>query len=291
MKKNNLLAIFLIILCLGIFCGYQILDSIRTDNTPPQIHVGSELRQLTVESSREELLRGITASDDVDGDVTKSLVVEDVRISDAAEGIVIVSVAAFDRSGNVCKASYEICYTDYHSPRFSLSRPLVFSQNSGADILNFVSAEDMFDGTVSKHIRATSLSESSVSTLGVHDVQLRVTNSLGDSSELVVPVEVHSAGLYEAELELTDYLIYLDKGDSFRAEDYLKSFTWNRITTPLNNGLPESYTLRLDGSVNTQTPGVYTISYKVTYTISSGVSASTVRNYTAYSKLIVVVEG
>lgn len=291
MKKSNLQALFLIILCLGIFCGYLILDRIRTDDTPPQIHVDSGNRELTVESGREELLRGITATDDVDGDVTDSLVVEDVRILNSAEGIVTVSVAAFDRSGNVSKASYDVCYTDYHSPRFHLSRPLVFTQNSGADILNFVSAEDMVDGDISKHIRATSFSDASVNSQGVHDIQFRVTNSMGDTSELVIPVEVHTAGIYEAGLELTDYLVYLNHGDSFNAEDYLKSFTLNRTTTALNQGLPQGYSLQLSGSVNTQTSGVYTIGYLVTYTVSNGAAGSASRSYTGYSKLIVVVEG
>ena len=62
--------------------------------------------------------------------------------------------------------------------------------------------------------------------LGSHMVQFQVTNSLGDTVSETFPVEVISSGIYNAALELTDYLVYLPKDAQFYPAQYLKSFTW-----------------------------------------------------------------
>ena len=51
----------------------------------------------------EELLSGVTATDETDGDVTGSLVVE--KVSEVGDGTVIVTFGARDRSNNLVKAS------------------------------------------------------------------------------------------------------------------------------------------------------------------------------------------
>ena len=53
--------------------------------------------------SEEELLSGISASDETDGDVTGSLVIE--KISETGNGTVIVTYGARDRENNVAKVS------------------------------------------------------------------------------------------------------------------------------------------------------------------------------------------
>ena len=50
-----------------------------------------------------ELLEGVTASDNVDGDVTDSLLIE--KISGTGEGSVIVTYVARDGANNVAKVS------------------------------------------------------------------------------------------------------------------------------------------------------------------------------------------
>ena len=87
--------------------------------------------------------------------------------------------------------------------------------------------------------------------------------------------------------ELTDYLIYLPVGTRFDAKSYLGKFTQGTDTTVLNGSLPGDFSLRTTGSVDTGTPGVYSVAYEVTYNKADGVSSA----YTGYSKLIVVVEG
>ena len=290
MKRRKWIYPVLILLCLAAFYGYQTMDRLRTDTAAPEIRVSTEAVQVSVQDPQPALLQGVTAADAVDGDVTDSLVVEGIRLLDP-DGTVSVTYAAFDSAGNVSKVQRELRYTDYTSPRFSLDKPLVFVQNSGFDVLNEIRAWDALDGDISHRIRATSLDDVSVAVQGTHDVQFRVTNSLGETVELVLPVEVNPAGSYQAELSLSDYLVYLEAGDDFEPESYLDRFTWNRETTSLKNGLPGHYSLRTTGEVDTWTPGVYSVAYQVTYTAANPSNPENSLRYTGYSKLIVVVEG
>jgi len=282
MKKRNWISLLLIVLFIVMLAGYRALGRHRHDTRPPVITVGDQLLELSSTEPRTALLQGVSAKDDTDGDVTDTLVVESVRLL-RSDGTVTVTYAAFDAAGNVAKASREVRFNDYESPKFSLTRPLLFTQNSGYDILSIIRAEDMLDGGISHRIRATVLDEVSVGYTGTHEVQFRVTNSLGDTVELVLPVEVYAPSLFEADLSLTEYLIYIRQGDSFSARSYLNEFTLGRETTSLRSGVPEEMKLLVSGKVDTGVPGVYVVDYEVTCEQGKQV-------YTAYSRLIVVVE-
>lgn len=283
MKKQNWISLVLIILCVGLLFGYRALARIRADHTPPEIHGDQTLLELSVLEPRSALLQGVTASDKRDGDVTASLVVESVRLL-RSDGTVTVTYAAFDRAGNVGKYSREVRFTDYCSPRFSLSQPLLFSKASSYDVLNVIGASDMLDGDISHRIRATVLDEVDESYAGSHEVEFRVTNSLGEMVELVLPVEIYVPSLFEGTLTLTDYLVYLEQGDSFNARSYVNTFAVGRESVSLRGGVPEDLKLTISGKVETGVPGVYIIDYQME-------SEQGNQTYVAYSRLIVVVEG
>ncbi len=280
MKIKNWMLLVLIAVCLLALLGYRALDSLSTDSTPPQLTFDGELLPLSVHDSDAALLQGVAAQDDTDGDVTASVVIEKVQLTDD-QGLATVTYAAFDQAGNVAKATRQVQYTDYQGPRFSLSAPLLFT-NSGFNLLRHISVTDPVDGDISHRIRATSLDAESITQPGVHDVMLRVTNSMGHTAELVLPVEVIS-GDSAAKLELTEYLVYLPKGTSFRAEDYLKTFSIGKTVTALDGNVPYQFKLNLSGEVDTAVPGVYAVNYSLNQTTDSW-------TYTAVSKLIVVVE-
>lgn len=287
MKKRTIISIALIVLSLVVFAGYRLWDHIRTDRTAPQIHLEEQMPQISLAGAKEEMLQGITADDDRDGDVTDSLLVEEIRMTDPQSKIARISVAAFDRAGNVTREQFEVLCADYVSPRFSLSAPLVFPNNTTMNVLKYISAADQLDGDLTSNIRANALQETTQGATGVHEIEFRVTNSLGDTARLVLPVEVYAAGTYEADLTLSDYLVYLQKGDRFDVEAYLKEFILYSEVFSLEDGLPANFDLEISGAVDTDTPGMYIVSYTVTY--ARGVTS--VRTFSGYSKLIVVVEG
>lgn len=283
MRRHGLLIVLLAI-CLLLFGAYLFYDHTVSDNTPPQITIteGEQMLRLSVQDDRQLLLQGVSATDDRDADVTELIVVESVDQLNENDQVV-VTYAAFDRSGNVSKAQRTVQYTDYAGPRFTLSQPLVFPHAGRFDVLQFVGAEDALDGDIRHRVKATMLDEGSITDEGSHNVKFRVSNSLGDTEELVIGVEVYPSGKYNASLTLTEYIVYLPVGADFSAEAYLDSFTMYGQTVSLREDFPGELQLQVGGLVNTAVPGVYPVNYTVSWERGSQL-------YVGYSKLIVIVE-
>ena len=287
MKKKNLLLLAPITLSAALFLGYRTVDRIRTDITPPQISISEDALQVSVSDPKSALLQGISAQDDRDGDVTDSLVVERITIQDG-NGAIKVSFAAFDQSGNISKGTRTAQYTDYAPPRFSLNSPLLYIYNSNFDLMADINAHDPLDGNIQHRIRTTPLDNATINELGDHEVEFRVTNSLGDTVRLTLPVTVYAADNYGLDVLLKEYMIYLQTGSTFNARSYLKEVRRGLNEVSFENGTPKNYSVRITGEVNTAVPGVYPVDYTVTYIQST---ASGTNYITGISRLIVVVEG
>lgn len=283
MKLRKWIPALVLAACVLAFVGYRAYDHARTDTKGPQITIDERQQlQLSVSDPQQMLLQGVTAQDDRDGDVSAMTVVESVG-SISPEGMVTVTYAAFDRSGNVTKAQRQVCYTDYESPRFTLSQALVFTYGTSFDVLDAVGAKDALDGDIRSRVKATPLDETAISAEGTHKVQFRVTNSLGETVTAELPVEVCPSGRYNAELTLTQYLVYVRQGEDLEPEDYLSKFTTNEDTTDLARGVPSDIRVRTVGRVNTNEPGIYTVAFYASQTTQR-------QTYDGYTKLIVIVE-
>lgn len=278
MKWRKWITWVLMAVCVAALLGYRYLDRVGTDNEGPEIKFDEEPLRLSVTDDEDIFLSGVSAWDQRDGDVTASLVVESVRFG--SDDVLNISYAAFDSSGNVSKVFRQAEFTDYESPRFSLEAPLMFTENASFDLLGVVSVTDVLDGDLSHNVKATSLDESSIATVGTHDIQLRVTNSLGDTAALILPVEVSPVGTYHGKVTLSDYLVYIEAGSSFDARRYALEYTLNGEAYDLTDDREERVTLTVTGEVDTSVAGVYVVTYKVEC-----------NEYTGCSRLIVVVEG
>ena len=165
-------------------------------------------------------MQGVRAVDDRDGDVTAGVLIESIYgINENKEST--VTYAAFDAAGNVTKTQRVIRYRDYHAPRFTLSRSLTYAYGRKIDLLQDVGAEDVLEGSIGRRIHAALISETAnIEMEGVHQVKLQVANSLGDTVQLVVPVEVYDPEWYNAEVTLSAYLVYLKAGTQFNPRSY-----------------------------------------------------------------------
>lgn len=284
MKLHNLICLIAIILCIGLLVGYQTLDEMHTDTKKPEITVSEELPVVSIPLSNDALLQGISAWDNIDGDVTDSLVVESMILLDENDTM-SVTYAAFDRSGNVAKATRNVQLSNYKSPRFSLSQSMAFPAGREYDIFSIISAQDDLDGNITNRIRATSMDGTALTTEGTHNIEFRVTNSLGDTVKLLLPLAVYDASSFDATVTLSNYMIYLDKDSSFDPYRYMEKYVRGSESFDLSSGMPSGFSIYLTGSVDTHTPGVYPISYRVTHTLDN------THRYTGYARLIVVVEG
>ena len=290
MKKRNWFLIILIGLCLAVFFGYQAVDRARTDTQPPVIHIAPEQLELSVNAPKGILLQDVTAADDISGDVSHSVILENIRLL-SNDGKISVSYAAFDSAGNVAKAQRELQYHNYRSPRFTLSAPLLYAYNKDFDVFRDVGAKDDVDGDISHHVRAMLTEENPISDMGTHMVQFQVTNSMGDTTTEILPVEIYDSADYNADLTLKEYLIYVPVNGIFNAKFYPDTITYQRETLELGPILPENYTMEISGEVDTHTPGIYPVTYTLTYSEKNVWTQKVVKEYIGFSRLIVIVEG
>lgn len=284
MKKSKIiLHCIALAVAIASFVLFRAYIRVSTDTSAPEFSVDESTLELSVSDPESALLQGITARDDRDGDVTHTILVESVTaITD--DHYATVTYAAFDKAGNISKVKRRIHYTDYRSPRITLDHAACFAGESAVELMDYVGAEDVIEGDISRRVRATLVSNTgSVQNEGTHLVRLSVTNSLGDFVQLEIPLEVYANGLYNAQLELKENIIYLPKGTSFNAESYLSSFTYAGKTVSLTRTRPIGFTLKYDNTVNTNTPGVYAVNYTMTFTDHNTL-------FTGHSVLIVVIE-
>ena len=276
-NRRKLLLLLVVVLCCAAFAAYYVWQQRTVDREPPKITMQSDELRLSVSDPAERLLEGMRAQDAHDGDVTDSLVVESVR-GVVADKRFTVTYAAFDAAGNVAKATRTVFYWDYTAPRFSLSEPLIFRAGVTPEVFEPLSAQDVFDGDLTRQIKGTMrTSERRLPEQGEYQMEFRVTNSLGDTAYLRAPVEMVANWGSAVRVNLTDYLIYLPKDAAFVPASYLRDLTVGTQTIPLDN--KSGAGIAIDSNVNTAVPGTY----RVDYTVTQG-------QYHARTRLLVVVE-
>ena len=283
MKRWNVMLLLVMAAAVGLFGCYLLWIHNNLDTTGPVITVEEGLLEISVKDPAEALMQGVRAVDDRDGDVTASVLIESIYgINENKEST--VTYAAFDAAGNVTKTQRVIRYRDYHAPRFTLSRSLTYAYGRKIDLLQDVGAEDVLEGSIGRRIHAALISETaSIETEGVHQVKLQVANSLGDTVQLVVPVEVYDPEWYNAEVTLSAYLVYLKAGTQFNPRSYLKSFVVRGEAQNLNGITPEGIAVEIDSKVRMDVPGLYEVRYVLSQT--EGMTT-----HTGIAKLLVIVE-
>jgi len=250
MKKIRIFSIILFVIAAAAFAGCRIYAGMMTDHTPPVIS-GGEAIEVSVEDPEEKLLEGMTASDKRDGDVTDSLVVQEISEFDD-EGIRTVRYAAVDDSGNVSYSSRPMTYSDYREPEFMLSEPLRFPMGGAFNVCQGISASSVLDGDLSNSIKYTLDRAISTTAPGTYEVEFRVMDSAGRTSYLKTQIEVYDPTEERIEVELSDYLVYVNQGASFKPDDCFKGSS------------AEDGELDIMSKVDTSKAGAYYVDYTVT---------------------------
>ena len=242
--------------------GYYQTRMLR-DTEGPIITVEEDTILVSVTDSEESLLRGIRAYDRKDGDVTASLVLQEMS-NFIEKGRRQITVAAFDNDNNVSKATREIRYIDYVSPRFSLTQPLSFpSGTQESRLTEAFQVQDCLDGDLSGDISVELEDPDSWMDLSnVSETRLvcTVINSAGDVAELPLTLSVYDPSEYNrgTKLLLSQFLAYLERGASFDPWSYVAGMEKYCEEIPLNRRLVE-----LSNPVDTSRPGVYEVLYTV----------------------------
>lgn len=293
------------------------------DVNPPELKSSVDLLEVSIHATDEEMMAPITAIDAEDGDVSDSILIEQIRIQPENDPeddahLFTIKYAAFDSVGNSSELELDLKFTDYRSPHFTVQDQLIFLEGSNIDLLKYFVADDVLDGDITPFITiegADRLAESP--TPGIYSCTISARNSAGDTAVLPINVLVKDSS-YVSSLQpsiyLTDYLIYLKKGEKFEPTAYLdyvqesgycqidygdmveqldsngnavldKNGNPVYITEKVANGSKEKWVnisqINTSGVVNTSEKGIYTVQYIFT-SMNTG--------YTAENTLTVVVE-
>ena len=249
----------------------------REDSSGPEISMETDTITVSVKDDESALLQGVTAMDRKDGDVTESIVVENLSAF-LSEGKRTVTYVAFDSDNHITRQSRSVMYNDYKAPKFKLTAPLQFPENT-KEILSGLTVTDCIDGDITSSVKFLPQGEFDVDTAGIYQIEFRAVNSAGDVAILNAPLEIYEQGSNRGpHITLTDYLIYLKKGDSFNPDEYLETIKLNRIYDIVQGegnydmeSRPEgerivvgSNYIDIDNKVNTDIPGYYTVTYSRT---------------------------
>lgn len=283
-KFRKIWMVFFAIMTL-LFAVYRFMEIKKSDSSGPVIFVGKELVEMSIYDGEEMLLEGVTAVDKKDGDVTSSVIIENIS-KFYKDNIRTVTYAAFDSDNHISKAIKEVRYTDYKGPRFELSGSLRFRAGEVVNIEKIVSASDCLDGDLSNKIKITTDTSINNRVTGFYTIKYEVTNSAGDNVVLPIDIEIYEPVNNEVELNLDRYLVYYE-GEEIKYKDFLQSvrqgsleYSFENTATGGTNELDDTVEdaeeagmvstseklskslVRVnDEEVNTEKPGVYPVYY------------------------------
>ena len=255
MKLVRTIVIILFILAAAAFGISKAVELKNRDTSIPEITSDREVLEIPCDYTEEQLMEGLTACDAKDGDLTAEIVAGNFSRF-LSPGLCDLTYVVFDSSNQPGSLTRRVRFTDYHSPDFTLTDPLVFEESEGSytAVMDQIGASDMLEGDLSDWVIQTD-SDANYQKSGDYHVQMEVTNSYGDTASLSLPVHVVKSGSQSMEIKLSSWIVYLDPGSEIRPADYV---------TALYNGNGESIgaeAVSWESGVDTQTPGVYEIHY------------------------------
>lgn len=282
MKQARIAVCIIFVISCIVFGMYYVNVEKAKDRVPPVLSCTEDTIRVSVSASEEELLAGITATDDRDGDITDS-----VRISSMSHfsetGKRTVKYIVFDAANQAATLERTLIYTDYVPPRIYLSEPLRYTaqQVDTADLLANMTAEDCLDGDLTREIRMTPGDDYYNSDAKSFLVTVQVNNTAGDVCSLVMDVKLVDENdeleKYRYYPMLSEYIVYTKIGQEPVWLDYLQGVK-NREVEYLFSESSEilgidAGAVTVQSSADYRQPGVYPVDFS--FTSEAGVTAVT----------------
>lgn len=234
------------------------------DDTYPVITFPDEILDVSLHPEDEELLVGVQAYDEKDGNLTDSVMVE--SISNFLEpGICNVTYAVVDSNHHVTTAARKIRYTEYVPPQFTLNNDLLFSLTEAINLTGRLGAVDVIDGNISDRVRISTNDTIVAGREGVYQLSMQASNSNGDVIYLNLPLYIEGIVPYAPEIYLHKYIVYTKVGEMVPLKAYIDWAGYERNISysaePVVTDLTENVVYETTLDINT--PGVYQADYYV----------------------------
>lgn len=266
MKVFKIILIVLLIAVSALYALDTVSASLSGDDIGPTISCPEEVLQISVTDPSDALLTGVTAYDEQDGDLTGRIRILGIS-KFIAERTAKVTYAVFDSDNNMATCTRELYYTDYTSPVFTVTTPLIYGQNASIALLDRICVTDCIDGDITQSVRVSTMH--GTSDPEVYTVDIQVTNSMGDTAQITLPLIQQESSLNRATVNLTTTLTYITAGSTFDARSYLAT-----VSTPTGYGFLSD--VEITGTVDPSTPGTYMVFYTYRDEICTGTSILTV---------------
>lgn len=255
----RIIRIFLLIcaiLAIGLFAVSEAVAWGKRDPAAPQLTAETELVEVPCDYTRQDLMKGIQAWDEEDGDLTDEVVLSTFSRF-LEDGVCNLTYVVFDNADQAASLTRKVRFVDYHAPRFTLAAPLVYEEGTGSynDIVNALGAQDALDGDRTEWIVRTA-TNLNFQTVGTYSVSFEVSNSFGDRSSVQLPVHVIPTQIGGG-IALNTGLVYLKMGQSLDPAQYIQ-----RVTAADGSEIDPA-TVEISSQVNTQTAGCYEVHYEV----------------------------
>lgn len=264
MRAVRIIVVALLVVALGLYGAAWIVQQANEDPTLPTLTSDIDLLELPCAYSEEQMLSGLHAYDQRDGDLTGEIMVGEISRFQQ-KGTSEVTYVVFDSSNQPATLTRQVVFTDYRSPQFTLTQPLVFVEGRGSSASSYVGATDMLDGDISSLVRMVD-SNISYSVAGDYELQVEVTNSYGDVSKATLPVHIVQQYQQGLTIQLTENLVYLSAGASFDPYEYVSAVTTSSGSQVSVNAV------NAVSNVDTSVPGCYEVEYTVQSGGSEGVT-------------------
>lgn len=199
--------------------AWTVVMELRKDKTPPVIHDPREELHISVKDDPSVMLAELTATDDRDGDLTDKILIE--RISRFGENAQVdVSFVVFDSANNMCRYHRTVYYDDYAPPRLTLTKPLMYNSGEVITVMDRLKLHDSLEGDITHKLK---LEKSNVndSQPGVYEVTLSAVTDHGVDVQATVPLNVREYDSLAPNIVLSEYLVYVKKGEPFQPETYI----------------------------------------------------------------------
>lgn len=243
MRKITIFCLILFVISVIVAGASWFMRDRLKQGATPVITMDEPSIEIPVGADDATILQGVTAYDEEDGDLTDQLLVEGLSRF-ISTGRRTARIGVVDSSNKVSEINREIIYTNYESPKFSLTAPLIFSVGT-SKLDGVIMATDMIDGDISGKIRMNTEASDLGERAGTYRATFTASNSLGDSVEipLTITYDNNASDSTFPKITLTDYLVYIKKGEWITAWEFVDSLTAERKTYERNGDV-----LRIPGT-------------------------------------------
>ena len=247
MKK--FLVVLLVIICLGLGAGIVYMFGIE-DNEGPKITFSEDKdTKYTSDMTKEDLLKGVTAQDNRDGDVTDSLTVETIYPKNDEKQVAVIFVAK-DQENNVTKKEFTMENEDGTDTDSQIG---LIDNEDLSDAADSIDNTDSTDNTEAAPADETQAAAAVDSTEPSQDDLTPEEQAQKTQEDKIAQLSPQDPKMY-----LTTYYVEIPVGTTLDKLSYVKDI---QDDTELTSELYKK--IQISGDVDTNTPGTYELTYYV----------------------------